>query len=192
MKQNRPTSTDNSESPRSKKSPRLHRLKNSPSSVLDQSNPINPIIKIAEISIVSALYVALTVLVTPISYGPIQFRISEAVIILVAARPHLILFVPIGCFVANLFSPYAGFWDWIFMPLVSTLGALPIYFFKRRYLLATAWLYAVVTAVGVGFMLSVLLQKGFLVLTLPVLVSQTIIMTLAYFLYKGYFILLKK
>ena len=170
-------STDNSESPRL------------PQSTL---HPINPIKKIAEIAVVSALYVALTVLVTPISYGPIQFRISEAVIILVAARPHLILFVPIGCFAANLFSPYAGFWDWIFMPLVSFLGALPIYFFKRRFLLGTVWFYAVVTATGVGLMLSVLLKKGFLVLTFPVLASQTIIMTLAYFLFKGYFILLKK
>ena len=180
MKQNRPTSKNNSESPRFPHAPR---------SVLD---PINPIVKIAEISVVSALYVALTVLVTPISYGPIQFRISEAVVILVAARPHLIFFVPIGCFAANLFSPYAGFWDWIFMPIVSTIGALPIYFFRRRYLLATAWLYAVVTAAGVGFMLSVLLKKGFFVLATPVLVSQTIIMTIAYFLFKGYFILLKK
>ena len=185
MKQNRPTSTDNPEVPR------LPRLNNSPKSILPPINQINPIIKIAEISVVSALYVALTMLVSPISYGPVQFRISEAVVILVALRPHLILFVPIGCFAANLFSPYAGFWDWLFMPLVSTLGALPLCFYGRRFLLGTSWFYAAVTAAGVGLMLSVILKKGFLVLTLPVLVSQTIIMTIAYFLLKGYFIFLR-
>lgn len=148
--------------------------------------------RITEVSIVSALYVALTVLVAPMSYGPIQLRISEAMVILVAARPHLLFFVPIGCFVANLFSPYAGFWDWVFMPLVSTLGAVPLALLKRRYLLFTSWIYAVVTAAGVGLMLSVLMKKGYLVMTAPVLLSQLAIMTIAFFLFKGCFFLYER
>jgi len=151
-----------------------------------EGGPRRSIHPITEISIISALYVALTVLVAPISYGPIQFRISEAVVILVATGPHLIVFVPIGCFIANLLSPYAGFWDLIFMPLVSAVGAIPLAVFGRRYLLVTSWFYAVVTAAGVGLMLSVILEKGYIVLTVPVLVSQIIIMTIAFFLLKGY------
>ncbi|MBN1572979.1 MAG: QueT transporter family protein [Deltaproteobacteria bacterium] len=148
--------------------------------------PRRSIHPITEIAVISALYVALTVYVYPISYGPIQFRISEAVVILVATSPYLIVFVPIGCFIANLLSPYAGFWDLIFMPLVSTVGAIPMAVFGRRYLLFTSWFYAVVTAAGVGLMLSVILEKGYIVLTVPVLVSQMIIMTIAFFMLKGY------
>ncbi len=140
-------------------------------------------------AVISALYVALTYLVAPIAYGPIQFRVSEALVILVAARPHLIFFVPIGCFVANLLSPYAGIWDLVFMPIMSTVGALPLYFFGRRYLLLSGWCYAVVTGVSVGLMISILEKAGFLILALSVTASQMIIMTVAFFLFEGYLFL---
>ena len=100
---------------------------------------IRPVRIIAEVAVLSALYVAMTVLLAPVSYGPIQFRISEALVILVAARRHLILFVPISCFIANLFSPYAGPWDLIFMPLVSMAGALPMYLLRTKWLLFSSW-----------------------------------------------------
>ncbi|MBN1881853.1 MAG: QueT transporter family protein [Deltaproteobacteria bacterium] len=141
---------------------------------------------IAEVSILSALYVALTLLLAPVSYGPIQFRVSEALVILVATRRHLLLFVPISCCIANLFSPYAGPWDLIFMPLVSMIGALPMYILRTRWLLFSSWAYAFITAVGVGIMLSVLVEKGFLVMFGPVLASQLIIMTIAFFVFRGY------
>lgn len=141
---------------------------------------------VTEVAVLSALYVAMTVLLAPVSYGPIQFRISEALVILVASRRHLIFFVPISCFIANLFSPYAGPWDLIFMPLVSMLGALPMYILRTRWLLFSSWAYAIVTSVGVGFMLSVLTEKGFLILFGSVLASQLIIMTLSFCVFRGY------
>jgi len=151
-----------------------------------QHDSIRPVRILAEIAVLSALYVAMTVLLAPVSYGPIQFRISEGLVILVAARRHLIMFVPIGCFIANLFSPYAGPWDLIFMPLVSMLGVLPMYILRKRWLLISSWAYALVTAVGVGLMLSVLTEKGFFILFGSVLGSQLIIMTLAFFAFRGY------
>ncbi len=92
--------------------------------------------ELAEVAVISALYVALTYLVAPVAYGPIQFRVSEALVILVAARRHLLWFVPVGCVVANLLSPYAGVWDLAFMPAMSTVGALPLFFMGRRFVLA--------------------------------------------------------
>ena len=153
----------------------------------DQSHDsLRPARIITEVSVLSALYVAMTVLLAPVSYGPIQFRISEALVILVAGRRHLIFFVPISCLIANLFSPYAGPWDLIFMPLVSMLGALPMYILRTRWLLFSSWAYAVVTAVGVGLMLSVLTEKGFFILFGSVLASQLIIMTVAFCVFLGY------
>jgi uncharacterized membrane protein len=161
-------------------------LKNRSKGVYPAGGPGRSIHPITEIAVISALYVALTVIVAPISYGPIQFRISEAVVILVAIEPYLLIFVPISCFIANLISPYAGFWDLVFMPLVSAVGAVPLAVFGRRYLLVTSWFYAVVTAAGVGLMLSVILEKGYIALTVPVLISQLTIMTIAFFIFKGY------
>lgn len=150
---------------------------------------------ITEIAIISALYVALTYLVAPVAYGPIQFRVSEGVVILVAVRPHLIFFVPISCLIANLLSPYAGIWDLVFMPIVSTLGALPMFFFGRRYLLITSWTYGIVTGAGVGLMLTVLLAMpdfGYLTIAAFITTSQLIIMTAAYILLRNYFWLFEK
>jgi uncharacterized membrane protein len=156
-----------------------------PTALPSYGSTVRANVAIAEIALISALYVALTILISPIAYGPIQFRISEAMIILVAVRPHLIVFVPVGCFFANLFSPYAGVWDLLFMPLVSTAAALPLFFFKKRYMLFSAWFYAVVTALGVGLMISVLSDINYFVVTPSVLASQLIIMTLAFFIEKG-------
>ena len=162
---------------------------NSPRHIHHHDQPhdsIRPVRVVAEVAVLSALYVALTLLLAPVSYGPIQFRVSEALVILVAARRHLLLFVPISCCIANLFSPYAGPWDLIFMPLVSMLGALPMYILRTRWLLFSCWAYALVTAVGVGIMLSVLTEKGFFILFGSVLASQLIIMTIAFFAFRGY------
>ena len=140
-------------------------------------------------AVISALYVALTYLVAPVAYGPIQFRVSECLVLLVAARRHLILFVPIGCAVANLLSPYAGVWDLVFMPVMSTVGALPFYFFGRRFLLVSGWFYAVVTGLSVALMISVLEKAAFTVLAVSVTASQLIIMTAGWALFSGYLLL---
>ena len=42
-------------------------------------------------AMIAALYTALTLIVAPISYGPVQFRISEALTVLPAVCPT-------GCF----------------------------------------------------------------------------------------------
>ncbi|MBD5559144.1 MAG: QueT transporter family protein [Clostridia bacterium] len=56
---------------------------------------------IAEVGVIAALYAALTIVVAPISYGPLQIRISEALCVLPyftgAAVPGLF----IGCLIAN-------------------------------------------------------------------------------------------
>lgn len=137
-------------------------------------------------AVISALYVALTYLVAPVAYGPIQFRVSEALVILVATRRHLIAFVPVGCVVANLLSPYAGVWDLAFMPVMSTVGALPLFFFGRRFLLATGWFYALVTGLSVALMISVIEGGGFAVLAVSITASQLIIMTGAWLFLSGW------
>lgn len=58
-------------------------------------------------SVVAALYVALTIAVSPIAYGPIQFRISEILVLLCFFRRDYVVGLTLGCFIANFFSPMA-------------------------------------------------------------------------------------
>lgn len=53
-------------------------------------------------AIVAALYVVLCFFLKPISYGSIQFRISEALCILPIFMPEAVVGLFIGCIIANL------------------------------------------------------------------------------------------
>ena len=88
--------------------------------------------RLAEAGLIAAMYAALTVAVTPIAYGPVQFRISEVLTILPVFTPAAIPGLTVGCFVANLFGLMsganpAGAWDLLLGPLATHLAALAAY-----------------------------------------------------------------
>ena len=56
-------------------------------------------------ALVAALYVALTLSFSAFSYGPIQFRVSEVLVLLPLWNRRWILGVVIGTIIANFFSP---------------------------------------------------------------------------------------
>ena len=71
-------------------------------------------------AVVAALYAALTIALATISYGPVQFRISEVLCILPFFIPCSTWGLFIGCLLANILSP-VGYLDLILGPL-ATLG----------------------------------------------------------------------
>ncbi len=77
--------------------------------------------KIAAAAVIAAVYAALTFAVAPISYGPVQFRISEVLCILPFFMPFTAWGLFVGCIIANLLSSY-GPLDIIFGS-IATLGA---------------------------------------------------------------------
>ena len=52
-------------------------------------------------SLTAALYAVLTVLLAPLSYGPVQFRFSEALTLLPYFLPEAIPGLAVGCLVAK-------------------------------------------------------------------------------------------
>ena len=136
---------------------------------------------IAEVGVVAALYAALTVVLQPASYGPLQFRVAEVLKSLVIWEPHLIVAFVLGNFLGNLASPYAGPWELVFMPFANLVGAWSCYALGRRWPFAGAALYALIIAAAVGLMLSVVLNLPFLLLRppygtfLPLLVAEGIL-----------------
>lgn len=58
--------------------------------------------KIALSGMIAALYVTLTVALSPISFGPVQFRVAEALTLLPFFMPEAIPGLFVGCFLSNL------------------------------------------------------------------------------------------
>jgi len=62
--------------------------------------------KIAFSGVVAAMYAGMTLVLMPISYGPLQVRLSEVLCILPFFFPFTVWGLFVGCILANIFSPY--------------------------------------------------------------------------------------
>lgn len=78
-------------------------------------------------AVITAVYVALTLPFAPIAYGPVQFRVSEALTILPYFTPAAIPGVTLGCFLSN-FLMGAPLPDIVFGTTATLIGA----FFSYR------------------------------------------------------------
>lgn len=52
-------------------------------------------------AMIAAIYAALTLILTPISFGPMQVRVSEALIVLAYFTPAAVPGLTIGCLISN-------------------------------------------------------------------------------------------
>ena len=82
--------------------------------------------KITRIGVVAGLYAALTLALGFISYGPIQFRISEVMTLLPLFGKEYILSLTIGCFLANIIGPY-GVADIVLGTLATFISVYLVY-----------------------------------------------------------------
>lgn len=64
---------------------------------------LNALLRIA---ITATLYVVLTLVIAPLSYGAVQFRISEVLTLLCFFKKDYCYALILGCFISNLFSPF--------------------------------------------------------------------------------------
>ncbi len=99
---------------------------------------------IAGIGVSAALYVALTLLCAPLSYGQVQFRFSEMMILLCYFSKDHIVSMTLGCVIVNLFSPL-GLADVLFGTSATLAAAVLIYLTRRKLPLAAVSLFPVVT-----------------------------------------------
>ena len=139
---------------------------------------LRPAATLAEIGVVAALYAAITIVLNPLSYGPLQLRVAEILKPLVVWEPHLIPAFVIGNFLSNLTSPFAGPWELIFMPCANLVGASLCYVVGRRSPVAGAALFAIVIAAAVSLVLSVLLKVRFVFLFPGLLASEMTLLLL--------------
>lgn len=127
---------------------------------------------LVQAAVIAAIYAVLTLLASSLNlaYGPVQFRISEFLTVLPMFTPAAIPGLTLGCFLANLASPF-GPVDWIFGSVATLLAAVVSYllrnvrikdipfWFQWRLCYLTLWLW------GLNWLVSVML----------VLVSKTLV-----------------
>lgn len=77
---------------------------------------------LARAGIIAAVYVVLTLVMGNLGYGPVQFRASEALVMLPLIESAAIPGVFVGCILSNIFGGY-GIIDIIFGSLVTLLAA---------------------------------------------------------------------
>ena len=85
---------------------------------------------LTEAAAIAAIYTVLVIAFQPISFGPIQFRIAEALTILPYFTPAAIPGVTIGCFLSAIFAG-ADILDMVFGSLATLIAAILSYQLRR-------------------------------------------------------------
>lgn len=114
--------------------------------------------RLTRAAMVAAIYAALTMVLAPISYGPLQFRISEAMTVLPWLYPEAVPGLFLGCLVANLFGGN-GLLDIIFGSMATLAAALLSRRIKKTWLVPLPPV--LINALVIGAMLSYVLNLPF-------------------------------
>lgn len=140
--------------------------------------------KITRIGVVAALYATITLVLGSISYGPIQFRISEVMTLLPLFGKEYILSLTIGCFLANVIGPY-GVPDIILGTLATFISVYLVYLTgkhmkdKKGYLIIASLWPTIVNAIIIGgVILHVLFKLPLILSILQVGFGQFVVITI--------------
>ena len=86
---------------------------------------------LVQAAMIAAIYVVLTVLFAPFSFGEIQVRIAEALTILPVFTPAAIPGLFVGCIIGNIFGG-SILPDIIFGSLATLIGAVFTYLLRKQ------------------------------------------------------------
>lgn len=85
--------------------------------------------RLARASVIAGVYVVVTYALAPISFGPLQLRVSEALTVLPILYPEAIPALFIGVMVANIWSPL-GLVDIVGGSIITLIAASVTYRFR--------------------------------------------------------------
>ncbi len=73
---------------------------------LKQQTSQTSVQELTKMGLIAALYIALTLVVAPVGFGPIQFRLSEMFNYLALLHKRYVIAVTVGVMIVNFFSPF--------------------------------------------------------------------------------------
>ncbi len=142
---------------------------------------------ISLVAVYAALYAALVVAFAPLSFYALQFRLAGVLRPGIARKRILAVGYALGVVVGNLFSPFAGIYELLFMPVMSLVAGLLGYEASKRLggnYVVCGIVIAVIIPLSVAWMLNQLFGLP-VIATLPgLLVSEQIINVLGATLFK--------
>ncbi|WP_455538421.1 QueT transporter family protein [Terrisporobacter sp.] len=139
--------------------------------------------KIVIIGLIAAIYAVVTLTFGVISYGPIQFRVSELLMFLTLFGKEYIVALTLGCFLANIIGPF-GVPDIIFGTLATLISAILMYYTPKliknnRYMLFVASLWpTIVNALIVGWELNKFVGLPFVLSAIEVAFGEFVVVTI--------------
>lgn len=142
---------------------------------------------IALASIFASLYAVLVYAFAPLSFYALQFRVAGVLRPAIAKKWVLSIGYAIGVIVGNLFSPFSGPYELVFMPLVSLaagiIGFAVAKRFNENYFVEGA-IIAVIVPIGVSWMLNQLFGLPLLATFPYLLISEQIVCLIGAFVFK--------
>lgn len=129
--------------------------------------------KLSKNALIAALYLVLT-LIAP-SYGAVQFRFSEVMLLLMLINSSYAPGLIVGCIIANLFSPM-GLTDVVFGTLATAISLFIMSKTRNYQLISTLWP-ALINGIIVGMELYFVLKLPFWASAISVFLGEFIVIT---------------
>ncbi|ABR32925.1 QueT transporter family protein [Clostridium beijerinckii] len=146
-------------------------------------NNNNTVKRLVKTAIIAALYAVITLVLAPISYGPIQFRVSEIMVLLAFFDPFYIVGLTLGCFIANILGPN-GLADIIFGTLATFISVYAVSITQRfvknkktSLIIASLWP-TIFNGVIIGWMLNYIYQFPLVLSIGEVAIGEFVVVTI--------------
>jgi len=139
---------------------------------------------ITHTALIAAAYAAITIVFSFLSYGQVQFRISEILVLFAFIEPKYTTGLVLGCILANLPSPL-GIIDVVagsfatFIALLLIIGVRKSFGYNKKSLLIASLGPVISNAIIVGWELNYLFQTPFWMNALYVGIGEFVVVTLA-------------
>lgn len=131
--------------------------------------------KLLKVSLVAAIYAVITYVLAPISFGAVQFRLSEVMTLLAFIDPLYVPALTLGCAIANLFSP-AGVLDVIVGTAATFIATFAMS--KSKNMIIASLYPTIVNAVMIGAMLYYAFNLPLVLSALQVGAGEFVVVTL--------------
>lgn len=134
--------------------------------------------RIAKSGVIAALYVVLTLALSALSYGSVQFRVAEALMLLCLFSKDYVVALTVGCFISNIFSN-VGAIDTIVGTAATLFAGVCIYLLRDKLNYLTASIFPVLfNAVFVGLELKIVLNEPLVLSMLGVAAGEIVCVTI--------------
>ena len=116
---------------------------------------------LAKAGIISAIYVALTLALYPLSFGAFQVRVSESLTLLPLIFRESVMGLTVGCLISNFFGN--GVLDIVFGTLATFLSAILTYITTKK--IKNDWLKIIIGGIFPVILNAVIIPFTFLAIT---------------------------